>query len=396
MTLTDFHAKLSEFLYIEDHGMYDILLSSIVANSMRLGDPVWVTLIGPSSGGKSQIIRPFAKANPQLIHRIDDLTSNSLMSGAVKEEDTFLKNMGEHGILCMDDLTVLFSKNVEQRAEILSQFRMLYDGRFSKITGGHGGSAVWEGYVGMIAGSTPSIYRYFGEVADMGERFVNYRMKAFNKRKALDFINSNQLSSLELDDALAETIGEFLRPLLAEDPDPSLLTLSEEVVTTLSEAAEWFCLLRTPVHVDHYTKLVDEFPEPEMPLRVMKQLLLLAKALQVVSRRPLTEGDLEKVMWVGYSLANDKRRAYLKAAIALEREGKFITKRNLSAITGLNEEVVEKGMSALQALGIVEKSSDDGVGTTHKYTLTHPELTKLITRLDKPTTDVATLDLDLI
>jgi hypothetical protein len=71
MTLQDFHNELDKLLYIEDHAMVDIILASIVANSLQIGDPVWLTLIGPSSGGKSQIIRPFAIGNPSFIHRID-------------------------------------------------------------------------------------------------------------------------------------------------------------------------------------------------------------------------------------------------------------------------------------------------------------------------------------
>ena len=45
MTHHDFHQELRKLLYIEDPGMYDVLMASVVANSLQLGDPVWLTLI---------------------------------------------------------------------------------------------------------------------------------------------------------------------------------------------------------------------------------------------------------------------------------------------------------------------------------------------------------------
>jgi len=391
MTHAELHNELSKYLYIEDHDQYDVILASIMANLLKLADPVWLTLIGISSGGKSQILRPFAMSNPAVIHRVDDLTSNSLMSGIGGQDQTFLSKVGTHGVICMDDLTVLFSKNSEQRGEILSQFRMLYDGRYSKITGSRGGEMLWEGYMGMISGSTPSIYRFFGEVADMGERFVNYRMKPMDRDKALEFIVNNPMSSRDMDQAISGVLQEYMTGLMAVDyTDSPLLTLSDEVNSDLSAAAKWFCLLRTPVHINERNEQVDEFPEPELPLRVMKQLVTLAKALQCVYGRPLSPKDTNALLWVGYSLSNDKRKRYLRSMVALEYQGKKITTRNLSALTGLHQEIIKIGVSSLQALGIVELT-DETEGSKH-WRLVHPELTKLVVRLDPPPTITSELD----
>lgn len=382
MTLERFHAELKELLYIEDEGMVNIILASIVANSLKLGDPVWLTLIGPSSGGKSQIIRPFAKAAPEMIHRIDDLTPNTLISGSLGMEASMLGRIGPHAILSMDDLTVLFSKNVEARGEILSQFRMLYDGRFSKSSGNRKEDMLWEGYLGMISGSTPSIYRYFAEVADMGERFVSYRMKAFDKHKALDFITAHQSTAKNLDDKIADLISSFLKPLLSDSLLAQHIGLSPQTKDTISHIAEHCTLLRTPVHVDDRSGFVDEFPEPEMPFRVMKQLTYLAQGLQALNRGPLTESLTHSLEWVGWSLANDKRRAYLKALCIIDYQNKSITAKNVSAITGLHRDIVKKGMAQFQALGIITLKGDDA--GEYIWKLTAPHLNKIALRLDPP------------
>lgn len=380
MTHADLHKAIGELLYIEDFGMYDILMASIVANSLQLGDPVWLTLIGASSAGKSQIIRPFALGNPDIIHRIDDLTANTMISGSLGLEHSLLGRIEDFGILSMDDLTVLFSKNTEARAEILSQFRMLYDGRFSKSSGNKKEEMVWEGYLGMIAGSTPSIYRFFNEVADMGERFIAYRMRPYDKEKALEFITKHQYKAKEVDDKLAAVIQEFVQGVVA-DIDPGLLELSPSVMDEIREFSSHCTLLRTPVHVDERTGLVDEFPEPEMPLRVMKQLVPMAKALQVVQGKPLDEESIEPLLWVAYSLSNDKRRSYLKAVVELDHASEQITSRTVSRKTGLHSEVVRRGLDQLQALHIVEL--EDETGTEKVWSFQHTGLRRIVRRLEK-------------
>ena len=383
MTLQQFHEELGKLLYIQDYGMIDVILASIVANSLQIGDPVWLTLIGPSSGGKSQIIRPFALGNPTFIHRIDDLTPNTLLSGTMGLDGSLLGRVGAKGILSMDDLTVLFSKNAEQRAEILSQFRMLYDGHFTKGSGSKKEAIEWKGYLGMIAGSTPSIYRYFNEVADMGERFISYRMKPIDVHKAVEFVSAHAHTSTSLNEQIGHLIEEFLPPLLQSLPAEQYRPkLHPDTIDSIRETAEYCTLLRTPIHLDERTGLVDEFPEPEMPFRVMKQLTYLALGMQCLApdpSAPLPQEMKDALEWTAYSLANDKRRAYVRAVSALEFQGKKITTRSVSALTGLHTEIVTRGMAQLQALGILTLSDD---GTHKEWTMSNRGVYTLVRRLD--------------
>jgi len=319
MTLQELHTEFNKLMYLEDPNLINVVLASIVANSLQIGDPVWLTVIGPSSGGKSQLIRPFAMAHDTFIHRIDDLTPNTLLSGSLGLEGSLLGRVGDAGILSMDDLTVLFSKNAEARGEILSQFRMLYDGHFSKSSGNRKEDVTWTGYLGMIAGSTPSIYRHFSEVADMGERFISYRMKPIDVDKAVDFIGENPTTSKALNEKLADVLREYLLPLL-QTGVKELPELHADTKAAISDSAKHFSLLRSPIHIDERSGLVDELPEPEMPFRVMKQLSYLAlgmHCLQEDPSAPLPPEFIRGIEWTAYSMANDKRRAYCRAIAAL-------------------------------------------------------------------------------
>lgn len=385
MTRAEFHTELQKYLYIEDMGMVDVILASIVANSLQIGDPVWLTIIGPSSGGKSQIIRPFAQGNSSYIHRIDDLTPNTLLSGSLGLEGSLLGRIGSAGIISMDDLTVLFSKNAEQRGEILSQFRMIYDGHFSKSSGNRKEDISWRGYVGMIAGSTPSIYRYFNEVADMGERFINYRMKKIDIKKAVEFVTANPYTSTELNNHLSELTREFIPPLVQSLPHKSdIPPLHDETKHIIQEASHHMTLLRTPIHIDERSGLVDEFPEPEMPFRVMKQLTYLARGMQCIApdpSAPLPEDMTRALQWTAYSLANDKRRAFLGAVVALSSQAKKITARNVASITGMHPDIAARGLAQLQALQIIEML-DDSDSTRREWRITNHEMCRLVRQIE--------------
>lgn len=391
MNRQDLHAELSKVLYIEDFNIVDTIIASTLANSQKIGDPVWLTLIGASSAGKSQYIRPLAKSNPGLFLQVDDLTSNTLISGN-GAADSLIFRIKESGIISMDDLTVLMSKNSEDRNAILGQLRMIYDGRMTKASGKSKGEGItWSGHCGFIAGSTPSIYRFFAEVADMGERFINYRMKDMDEDKAVEFVMRSGLSSREMDEKIMHIYGKYhseLMPKIKETKIP----IDEVTEKAIIEIAKAGTRLRTPVVTDEREHFVSEFVVPEMPFRVMKQLMNLAKSFMVMNYAEtgsdvLTDDLRTAIEWCGYSLADDKRRAFFKALIGLEYQGLKCTARNISAYTGLHHTAVERGMSILSAIGVVKMNeAKEGENQTKTWTVIDYRLKEIVKRIDPPKT----------
>ncbi|GAF89504.1 unnamed protein product, partial [marine sediment metagenome] len=124
MQLKELKKNIAEYVYMEDTGIIDISIASIIANRMKIGDPIWMMIIGESSGGKSQILRPLALTDEKFIHKVDDITENTFLTGS-KGNDSFLNKIGSNGIISISDMTVLFSKNSESRGAVLSQLRMI-------------------------------------------------------------------------------------------------------------------------------------------------------------------------------------------------------------------------------------------------------------------------------
>lgn len=365
MKLDDIKKEIQKYQYFEDTDIIDISLASIIATRMKLGDPLWLILIGPSSGGKSQILRPLALTDSDFIHRVDDLTENTFLSAAkVKEGNvSLLSRIGTHGMIVVSDLTVLFSKAQETKAAILSQFRMIYDGEMTKMAGNQPKPLKWKGYLGIIAGSTPSIYAHFEEVADMGERFIYYRMKPFDAEKATRVSMGRGLYGKDLDDTLAEMYAGYIKDTVLGEKDKDPIALSHEMQERILQVAMFSERVRTVAHCDWKNEIINKIPVPAMPMRVALQLTVLAKGLAVMRRSSgdeISEKDMNMIDWCGYSLANEEKRACLRILCRTDFETSISTQTIADKI-GLDTSVVKVVLQNMSATGILTRTGGNGL-----------------------------------
>ena len=371
MKLHDLKKQIQEYQYFEDTKVIDVTLASIISNRLKVSNPVWLILIGASSGGKSQIINPVASSDPQFIHRIDDITENTFLSGAKSKggenETSFLlreDGLGAHGIISISDLTILLSKNSESRAVILSQFRALFDGFMTKHSGNMKKPLVWQGYAGIIAGSTPSVYETFEEFSDLGERFIYYRMKDFNRAKATNLALTRTLYGKELNDRLSELYGQYVKELTVKYKEEDHPELTPEVRERIIRIANFSETVRTPVKKDWRGEHVTRIPCTAYPMRVALQLEGIAKTLMIMRHNEegvwdLKEEDLSVLDWIGYSLANEEKRACLKILASVAWEESLSTQALADEI-GLNTDVVNAYVQNLSAVGVVRRRGESG------------------------------------
>jgi len=395
MTFLQLQNKISEYIYSEDQGMSAMAVASIISTRLKISDPIWLILIGPSSSGKSQILRPLALTDEKFIHRVDDLTENTLLSGAPtkkgEKDKSFLNNkIGKLGIMVMSDLTVLFSKGSEARNAILSQFRMLYDGEMVKYIGTATEPIKWKGSVGVIAGSTPSIYSHFEEVADMGERFIYYRMKSYDIEKATRLSLDRTIYGKELDNILAGMYEEYIRDVVMSMEDVEIPPISEEVHERVLQIAMFASLLRTPVHYDKFSKAIDRVPVSEMPMRVALQLrsLIIGCMCMAYYDSGCTSWELgdeyiQYIEWCAYSLANEERRACL-GVLASVKYDEFVRTQTIADTIGLNTSVIGIILQHLAAIGIVERHGGEGSLT---WRIKKEEVWNIVRRLENINVD---------
>lgn len=381
MTLHELKQEVEKYQYLEDTNIIDIALASIIATRLKLGDPIWLIIIGASSGGKSQILRPLSLTDEKFLHRVDDLTENTFLSGMNvgkdKGEPSLLHRIGALGMIVMSDLTVLFSKNSESKNAILSQFRMIYDGEMVKFSGTSDKSIKWKGYLGVLAGSTPSIYGHFEEVADMGERFVYYRMKDYDPEKATRLAMSRKVYGKDLDEKLSTLYGEYIKETVL-GYDGKDIILPQNLLDRILQISMFAEKVRTVAHTDFY-KVIDRIPVSAMPMRVALQLISIAKGLYIMRGGDISENDLSIIDWCGYSLANEEKRACLKVLGGVAYNT-YITTQNIADKIGLATTVVGTILQNLSATGILIRTGSD---TGLMWTIRHESHWNIVRRVEK-------------
>jgi len=362
MKLIDLKTKIQEYQYMEDTDIIDISLASIIATRLCLGDPVWMILIGPSSGGKSQILRPLALTDPKFLHRVDDLTENTFLSGGNIQgggDISLLTKIGEKGMIVVSDMTVIFSKAKESRNAILSQLRMIYDGEIIKFVGNKPQPLSWRGSLGILAGSTPSIYAHFEEVADMGERFIYYRMKEYDAEKATRLSMKRTIYGKELDTVLSNLYIEYLKEVIQLHKH-EVIVIPEDLQNRIISIAMLSEKIRTTSHVDFKDRAIDKIPVPAMPMRVALQLTALAKGLYIMRKHEggeLVEADIHMINWCGYSLANEEKRACLKILATIPYNSVLRTQIIADDI-GITTTVINMTLQNMAATGVLKRTGD--------------------------------------
>lgn len=360
MNLSELKQEIQKYQYMEDTDIIDISLASILATRLGLGDPVWLILIGASSGGKSQILRPLALTDTKFLHRLDDLTENTFLSGgnvAGGKDVSLLTRIGPKGMLVISDFTVIFSKSPESQAAILSQFRMIYDGEMVKYVGTKAEPLSWKGYLGVLAGSTPTIYSNFEQVSDMGERFIYYRMKDYDPEKATRIAMGRKIYGKELDNVLSELYVEYLKDIVINNAGDEVI-LSDIIKNRIITIAVLAERIRTTCHTDFREKTMDRLPVSAMPMRVALQLTAIAKGLSIMRKaegEALGERDLKIIDWCGYSLANEEKRACLRILAELAFDS-YMSTQNIADKIGLSTGVIGSILQNLASVGVVARS----------------------------------------
>lgn len=371
MKFVELKEEVNKYFYTEDEGLLMIPISQVCATRLQLGDPIWLSIIGPSSSGKSQILRPLAMTDPKFLHSLDDITENSFMSGARSkkgEKDmSLLKRIGKLGILVISDLTVIFSKGSDAKGSILSQFRMIHDGNFNKTSGTSNEIIHWDGSLGMLSGCTPAIYQFVEDMAMMGERMIYYSMHQYDVEKSTRLALNRKIFGKEVDKKLSDLYGEYIKSVVLFCKDKELPSLDgSPLFERILNSAMFAATLRTPILYDKFEKAVTHIPVPEYPTRVALELMNLAKGLMCMQYHDtngesweLPENMIRHIEWCSYSLANPEKRACLRFLAELDFNV-YAKNQTIADKIGLNTTVIGRVLQNLASIGILQRSGSDG------------------------------------
>ena len=339
------------WLYLPDPRALLAVLATVAANRLP-GDPVWLVLVGPPGGGKSELLS--ALSDLLDVHPAATITEAALLSGTPKREQDnsakggLLRSIGEFGILVLKDLGSVLNMNRDTRAAMLAALREIYDGAWTRHVGTDGGRTLsWSGKVGLVAGCTPTIDRHHGVMSAMGERFLLFRLPPATAneqaRRALAHAGRERAMRREL--AAAVTI------LFADDL-PEARDLSEVEIERLVSLATLVVRSRSAVERDGYSREIELIPESEAPTRLVVVLERLLAGLDVIgASRPaawsvVTKAALDSIPAL--------RRSAMEALAAVEGR---LTTTEVAAQIAYPTQTTRRTLEDLVAHGIAERTS---------------------------------------
>ncbi len=273
-------AVVDSWLHVVDRDLLAVMIAVVVANMIE-ADPLWILIVAPPSSLKTELIRALGRL--EQTHLLSNLTAQTFLSGKIDKSgrDYSLLPRISGKVLLMKDFTTILMMHRDARAELFAQLREIFDGEYSKAYG-TGVEKVWQGKLGLMAGVTEIIYGQTAVHTVLGERFIYYRPRTDDRFKMGLRASQNTGSEHVMRKALADAMAAFfatmkIEMIAMEKDDP----VRHQIVRLADVIAHGRC----GVNRDGYDRGVRFVPEPEVPARLAKQLLLLGHALAIIRRR---------------------------------------------------------------------------------------------------------------
>lgn len=350
-------------LLLEDRHFVKVVAATVLANQLD-GPPVWLMIVAPSSGGKTAVLLTLDElefiVGKKVSFFISDLTENTFASGfkGAGGDAGLLAKVPYGGLLIFKDFTSILTKRHEARDAIMGQMREIFDRKFDKSTGNNQDTA-WTGKLGALAGVTTAVHEYMSEMSVMGDRFIMYSPKMPDRRILLNFLMEMKLDGESQEKKLATAKGVmhgYLKHCIKYAKNAKL-NMKPEHREHLMDVADFATKVRSGVIVDERRGHVKFVPEPEMPTRLIEQLLSIGTVLSLmheVDGEPtqLTDDDMNLLYKIAFDSIPVKRRWALRQ-LATYTQG--ATTAGIAAKIGYETEVVKEWLAQLNALDICRR-----------------------------------------
>lgn len=343
----------AKWLYIVDPYWIELTLAAVIANRWK-ADPFWFLMVAPSSSAKTELIESVSTLFDT--YSLSSLTPQTFISGMKDKEMSLIYKLNGKTLL-LKDLTTVLSMRSDDKAIIFSQLREIYDGKFSKAFGSVK-TKFWEGKIGFVGGCTGVIETQLLFNNQMGERFLIYRPELGDLDKAGDKAMDSFGLEIQMRAELKAVVNEFIEG----SPRRNLheIVVPDEMRKRFKNLARLAGTLRCGVARDGYSRDIQFRPQPEGLGRMIKQLMIAAKALCEVRGSP-SVGLYEMAAMERLALSNVPgfRMDIIKTLVA--RGGEMNT-RDLAGKITLSTNALMEHLDNMAILGLLNKKLGSGMG----------------------------------
>ena len=347
--------QYQEWMFLPDPDGLDVVFATLFGNRLP-GDPLWVFLVAPAGGSKSELLMSLDKA--PRIKTLTSLTPHALISGAVGPggADPSLIPKLNNKVLVIKDFTAILSLHPTSRDEILGVLRDAYDGRIEKDFGvGTGLVRSYKSKFGILAGVTPAVEMFTSMHSSLGERFVRYRMHKGCRNLTEEALITRALANVTHEDAMREALQATAAGVLARTVDGAPV-LPDRFIKRIVALAWFAARLRTAVVRDRYSSRLEFYPVSEMGTRLAKQFAKFLLGLALFHQSPeVTDEHYRLVARVAMDTIPDRADIVVRSVWSVSRGGAvFAPTEEIITLARMNSETVRAVLDDLLTLQLVD------------------------------------------
>lgn len=345
--------KYEEWMHLPNRDVLKIIYGAIFANRLE-GDPLWLFLVAPPGGSKSEILMSLSKNS--FVRTLTSLTPHTLISGAQfnSGKDPSLLAQLDKKLLVIKDFTTILTMHYSSRDEIFGVLRDAYDGKTEKIFG-NGILRSYKAHFGILAGVTPIIETFNIVHASLGERFLKYRItgnwdsesEEKKIRRALSNIGKENRMREELCLASVKYLKFSLESGINTSPGLG------DFVGKLINLAKFSATLRGVVDRDRFSDIVMYKPSAEVGTRIAKQLSKLGIGIcMFMKKRSVDKEVYELIKRVALDTVPDRAEEVVRT---LWKTKDWTPTLKISEFTRLPSTTLFRVLQDLLLLKIVDK-----------------------------------------
>lgn len=291
--------------YPHDHEVVEMLLGCYAANYLP-GVTLWLMLVGPPAAGKSTLVNTLVGL-PQS-HLASHLTEASILCAGKQDAQSgeveiggLLSNLGAFGTILIPEFSGILGAQKISQPQVLSLLRQAYDGHAYRSVGGgeNGGlNLAWHGKCAVIAASAEGVDAQRAVIAEMGERFIYYRLTFTDKddETIMRLIGKNESRKASMQQELRDAVRAVLAPVMA---NPPAIPLSNEEDERLSILAGFAARCRSVVQRNtSWQQGAEHVHSREQGARIREALGGLLKGLLVIGvEYPRAWDIVKRIAW---------------------------------------------------------------------------------------------------
>lgn len=386
MKFSEVQKIFDQYRLYKDRGVVRMVAASVISNQLigKKRKPVWVVFVAPPGGGKSDVTGTLAGVTAvnhlgertKLCEEISDLTTTSLASGmrSLDGETSLLAKLNRNGgIMLFKDFTTLLSKRQEDLSAIMSYLREIYDGSFEKKFG-NGKTVVWEGKVGVVASCTTIIYHKLPELSVMGDRMMMYQVEQPDRLLVQQKIWENEDAGIDGSDEMSDAMKQYLEGIIdfihSHKDEIDALKIDSSIRHEFGLVANFTTIARSGVVWNYKKDTISYVPDPEMPTRVLRQLISIAYAFMVMNvyetgESILLDEDKKIIYKIAFDSIPNMRRNVIKMVASYAYGA---TLEGVAEKLSMQYEAVRIWGEELIAVGVLDRIWDHGM-KKYKYSL---------------------------